>query len=294
METSDEQLQIDEFDALQSIYANDFDTFVNESTGCGIQSIRSCIIKFPGQFSLALFVEFPPTYPSVEAPIGRIHNSFGLKSEQCSWIIEKLKECFQQSKGQPCIYEWIEYIRETIVLPATDEQILSSDMNKEPERKAVPLKSKMTRPRMSQYTRNLCIEKRIAPYIYHTDTIIDRKSVFQAHIVNVNSTEDVSAFIGVLLSDRKIARATHNILAYRIVSDHTLKDNDSDGEDGAGSKLSHLLQVTNVKNVAVVVSRWYGGIHLGPVRFKHILSIARQGLEAAGFIRTEGSKIGRK
>mmetsp|Transcript_5484 Transcript_5484/g.11567 ORF Transcript_5484/g.11567 Transcript_5484/m.11567 type:complete len:81 (-) Transcript_5484:80-322(-) len=38
-------------------------------------------------------------------------------------------------------------------------------------------------------------------------------------------------------------------------------------------------QVMNVLNVAVVVTRWFGGIHLGPDRFKHISNAARDVLE---------------
>ena len=34
---------------------------------------------------------------------------------------------------------------------------------------------------------------------------------------------------------------------------------------------------------AVAVSRWYGGTHLGPARFKHISNSAREVLERAGF-----------
>ncbi|VDN28658.1 unnamed protein product [Gongylonema pulchrum] len=37
------------------------------------------------------------------------------------------------------------------------------------------------------------------------------------------------------------------------------------------------------KNVLVVVTRWYGGIHLGPDRFRHICNIARQALVDNGF-----------
>ena len=33
-----------------------------------------------------------------------------------------------------------------------------------------------------------------------------------------------------------------------------------------------------VKGCIVVVSRWYGGTHLGPMRFKHISNCARQAL----------------
>jgi putative IMPACT (imprinted ancient) family translation regulator len=41
----------------------------------------------------------------------------------------------------------------------------------------------------------------------------------------------------------------------------------------------------NLKNVMVVVTRWYGGVHLGPDRFRHISNAARQVLEMAGLIQ---------
>ncbi|RHY11448.1 hypothetical protein DYB25_001578 [Aphanomyces astaci] len=41
---------------------------------------------------------------------------------------------------------------------------------------------------------------------------------------------------------------------------------------------------------AVVVSRWYGGILLGPDRFKHIANCARQVLETHGFIHRKTKK----
>jgi len=47
----------------------------------------------------------------------------------------------------------------------------------------------------------------------------------------------------------------------------TLQDYDDDGEAAAGGRLLHLLQMTDARNVCVVVSRWYGGILLGPSRF---------------------------
>ena len=45
----------------------------------------------------------------------------------------------------------------------------------------------------------------------------------------------------------------------------------------------HLLNMMSVKNCVVVVSRWYGGILLGPARFKHINNVARKELEKYGF-----------
>jgi Uncharacterized protein family UPF0029 len=58
-------------------------------------------------------------------------------------------------------------------------------------------------------------------------------------------------------------------------------DNDDDGEDGAGSRLAHLLEMRKEVNILVLVSRWYGGIQLGPKRFVHINNVARDVLVQA-------------
>ena len=52
-------------------------------------------------------------------------------------------------------------------------------------------------------------------------------------------------------------------------------DNDNDGEDCAGSRLAQLLEMRKEMGILVVVSRWYGGIPLGPKRFAHITNAAR-------------------
>lgn len=57
-----------------------------------------------------------------------------------------------------------------------------------------------------------------------------------------------------LKKERKIAEATHNILAWRF---GPYQDYDDDGEKAAGSRLLHLLELLNLNNVVVVVSRWY-------------------------------------
>ncbi|KAF3920168.1 hypothetical protein AA313_de0204295 [Arthrobotrys entomopaga] len=87
-------------------------------------------------------------------------------------------------------------------------------------------------------------------------------------------------------TDRKVSKATHNITAYRIRTAEGLiyQDNDDDGETAAGSRLGHLLELIDVWNVVVVVSRWYGGIKLGPDRFRIINQVAREALVLGGFV----------
>ncbi|RKP24054.1 ribosomal protein S5 domain 2-type protein, partial [Syncephalis pseudoplumigaleata] len=143
-----------------------------------------------------------------------------------------------------------------------------------------------------------------ADQIVHGPPMVDRKSTFVAHLAAIHSAEDRDRVVSTLLMDRKIARATHNISAYRVPRDVLVAiaasimlilrayaiDCDDDGETAAGGRLLHLLQIVDAQNVVVVVSRWYGGIQLGPDRFKHINNVARQLLDAHGYIKDAGGK----
>lgn len=119
------------------------------------------------------------------------------------------------------------------------------------------------------------------------ESIIDRKSRFQAHMTRVYSLNEVHMFADELKRNNKIAKATHNILAYRVGAD---SGHDSDGEDQAGRGLEVLLTSTGIDNIAVVVSRWYGGVHLGSDRFRLINKAARDLLHSKKLISESKKK----
>ncbi|KAJ2078533.1 hypothetical protein H4R24_004419 [Coemansia sp. RSA 988] len=124
------------------------------------------------------------------------------------------------------------------------------------------------------------------PLIFTGQTFEMKKSVFVAHVARVTTAEDLVRVRDALMKDKRIAQATHNILAYRIRLDggSISQDNDDDGETAAGKRLGHLLQLLGAENIMVIVTRWYGGIHLGPDRFKLINNAARQALTASGYL----------
>eukprot|EP00116_Pleurobrachia_bachei_P008808 sb/3469070/ len=127
--------------------------------------------------------------------------------------------------------------------------------------------------------------------IYTGEVLLERKSYFQAHVCRVHSRADVSGVLAMLLQNPKIAAATHNILAYRYSDENgkANEDYEDDGETKAGGRLLELLQLMGVQNLLVVSltklpppSRWYGGVLLGPSRFKCINNIARDTVVASG------------
>ncbi|KIW29205.1 uncharacterized protein PV07_05033 [Cladophialophora immunda] len=124
------------------------------------------------------------------------------------------------------------------------------------------------------------------------------RSTFVARACPVQSLDEAQASLSHLLaSNKKVASATHNISAWRIQSAHsqtgaviTVQDSDDDGETAAGGRLLHLMQLMDVWNCMVVVTRWYGGVKLGPDRFRLINQVARESLVKGGFAKEHGEE----
>ncbi|KAH3665463.1 hypothetical protein OGAPHI_003647 [Ogataea philodendri] len=130
-----------------------------------------------------------------------------------------------------------------------------------------------------------------------SEAISDRKSTFVGFARSVDSVEDAFEYLDLLKQDRKVMKASHNMTAWRIKNPHTgaqYQDCDDDGETAAGGRLLHLLSIMDVWNVMVVVSRWFGGTHIGPDRFKHINACARDAIVKGGFEIAEGKKKKKK
>jgi len=85
-----------------------------------------------------------------------------------------------------------------------------------------------------------------------------RKSRFLAQAAPVSSPAQALAFV----RGASAADATHNCWAWRIGLDYRFND---DGEPGgtAGRPILQAIEGQGCDRVAVVVTRWYGGIKLG-------------------------------
>lgn len=115
--------------------------------------------------------------------------------------------------------------------------------------------------------------------------ILDRGSLFTAQAAwPVQSAEAAAAAIAMMRQDPVCASADHNMTAYRVVTakGKTAKEYDDDGEARGGQRLLGCLTQLKTTNVAVVVSRVYGGQNLGKARFDHICNAARVLLIACG------------
>ncbi|GAA6052446.1 hypothetical protein JCM3770_001117 [Rhodotorula araucariae] len=126
--------------------------------------------------------------------------------------------------------------------------------------------------------------------IHSTGTSTEKKSVFQAHAVRVRSVEDATLALQHILALKKVHKATHNIIAYRISMPEPCEGSDCDGEPPAGKNLLALLRKLDVQDVLVVVTRWYGGVPMGPDRFRAINTAGKEALGLGEFTAVNATK----
>ncbi|TID28537.1 hypothetical protein CANINC_002410 [Pichia inconspicua] len=132
-----------------------------------------------------------------------------------------------------------------------------------------------------------------------SDPIIDRKSTFVSFAKKVETIDEVDVCFNQLMEDKRCARANHAMRAWRIKDPNTgiqYQDCDDDGETAAGGRMLHLMSIMDAWNVIVVCCRWFGGVHIGPDRFKHINSATRDVLVKGNFVdvSSSGKKSKRK
>lgn len=323
MEVMDENRQAQEEEklALTSIYPEDF----LQQIDSGNQQI-SYLVRFVvapededvPPTTVIVKIHLPPTYPKADPPVYEVKEAYGqpswMSNEHRCVIREELQAMFHAtamggSEHGVVLFEWIEWLKTWMENSWLEFLVENSELvqrfRREASREEFAILSQVpdtiesregrpAEPSVKQQQEDLTANM---PPVYHSkEPLVDRKSVFIAHVAPVSSVHEVQQVKQYLLSNPKIAKATHNILAYRIVQPRSSKgkhaiegetvisDCDDDGENAAGGRLLHLLEMCKCKNVVVVVSRWYGGTLLGADRFKHINNVARELLNAHGFV----------
>ncbi len=98
---------------------------------------------------------------------------------------------------------------------------------------------------------------------YGVDEVIINKSRFIGYSMPVNSEEEALEFIEEISTKHK--DATHNVYAYVIGEESNIQRFSDDGEPSgtAGIPALEVLKKEDLRNVVVVVTRYFGGIKLG-------------------------------
>jgi putative IMPACT (imprinted ancient) family translation regulator len=109
------------------------------------------------------------------------------------------------------------------------------------------------------------------------NVLTDRGSRYAVAGGPCRTEAEAKAFVKDLKRRKKFAKATHNSWAC-LTPDGPIKNDD--GEAGAGLVILRVLEQEGVTGEIVVVTRWFGGKHLGGDRFRHVQTAVRAYLDA--------------
>ncbi|SOV02648.1 related to YIH1 [Ustilago sp. UG-2017a] len=208
-----------------------------------------------------------------------------------AWVGGSMDKGVNWGPGEVVLFEGIEWVKEKVLDWWTERQAeraknapATSTTSPAPTESHSNLATFDTAPALSQ-------PKPFTGILFQTESVIERKSEFIGYAASISSPDEVPSVLTRILSDKRVARATHPIInawVYKGADGVVHRDCDDDEETAAGGRLAHLLSILELENVIVVVTRWYGGVHLGPDRFKLINKSAREALELGGFIGGKG------
>ncbi|KAF2852071.1 UPF0029-domain-containing protein [Plenodomus tracheiphilus IPT5] len=277
----------DELTSINSIFAEGTLSIVDADA-------RIYSLQLPSLPSVILRLEFPSDYPDAPPSIlGTQSVGQDVPKGQGTRAVDVIRDVLAEiyRPGEACIYDLLEESRE--VLERAEEQG-EIHLHERLEELSV---EEATSSHVPMPTIDLGPEP---PWII-APALVEKKSTFIARVAPVSSPVQAKQYVAHLLAtDKKAARATHNMTAWRIKgpNDTSYQDCDDDGETAAGSRMLHLMQLMDVWDVMVVVTRWYGGILLGPDRFRIINTAAREALVLGGFAKdgkdTDTKKKGKK
>jgi uncharacterized YigZ family protein len=118
-----------------------------------------------------------------------------------------------------------------------------------------------------------------------THEITIQKSRFIAHVDRVKTEEEAQNFIQAIKKEHW--NATHNCSAYLIGEHDQIQKANDDGEPGgtAGVPMLEVLKKRGLKDTAVVVTRYFGGIKLGAGGLIRAYGrAASEGIDTAGIV----------
>ena len=116
--------------------------------------------------------------------------------------------------------------------------------------------------------------------------LVEKKSKFIATVCPVKSEEEARAFIAEMR--KKYWDATHNVFAYQIGERNEIQRSSDDGEPQgtAGKPVLDVLAGGDIKNTAIVVTRYFGGTLLGTGGLVRAYGrCAKIGIEEAGIAK---------
>lgn len=279
---------LDEIEAINSIYG---DNTLAPSPQDPDPTIF--ILTLPGE-AASLRLQFPKTYPDIPPTVLGTHSSGtagkGAAARDLALFRDAVSEVYEP--GQVCLFDAIEKAQELLAAVKEPEE---DGLERDEEEANLSTSGYAHEPSSLAHGLTEPIALGDSPPWTLSTPFIENKSTFVARCAPVSSPSQAASFVQHLLaSDKRVRAATHNITAWRIRGPNgtSFQDCDDDGETAAGGRLLHLMQLMDLWDTMVVVTRWYGGQKLGPRRFALINQAARDAFVQAGLVSAAGEGVG--
>ncbi|VUC38013.1 unnamed protein product [Clonostachys rosea] len=120
--------------------------------------------------------------------------------------------------------------------------------------------------------------------------LLSKGSTFIAHATPLSSPGARPELFRALMAQKpELETATHNAWAVRTSFGNSPLVQDAsfdDGESGCGNFLLQIMREANITNTMIVLTRWYGGVMLGPDRWRLMREATNEALAAQRRITT--------
>lgn len=219
----------DEVSAIDAIYPE------------SVSKIASQIYQFiiPDE-EITLQMSFPEEYPDVKPHILQVTTTNKMKFHDVGYLEDQFSKALDSTFniGEVVVFELFSEI----------EQFLVEYKQSHQERRSEPPQEKMKIAKKPEIKPSPPPTHVLIDPLHgwvQSDPIADRGSTFIAYVREVHSVEEAQDYVDVLVTDKKIAKAAHNISAWRIRKENGVQyqDCDDDGETAAGGRVLHLLTV---------------------------------------------------
>lgn len=264
----------DEVEALRALYGDENITFNGSVAAAGTPATIAINLEPHAPVShvgsVSMSTQLPARYPDVPPCVPTLSCAHRPAAE-CALLIDRMLRSHAALPGEVCLFEYCEQLLALLAEAAPQAADNAGGAGTSSDAQADGA------AHVAEMEMNL----------FHGEPLTDRKSVFQCHVATVTEVGHIDAVLSAVKAGRKGGLASHTMVAYRISRNDAgaadgamLQDCDDDGEKGGSKCMLYVLQQMDVRDVVVVVSRWFGGIKLGPVRFRHIGKVVREGVNA--------------
>ncbi|KUI64456.1 hypothetical protein VM1G_07262 [Cytospora mali] len=260
----------DEVEAINSIYGD------GSLVPAGEDTDDIYILALPDE-TVSLRLQFPPDYPDAPPSVISTNSSGGrrgIASRDLELFRAALGNIYQP--GQVCLFDAVEELKRLQEEAGLDREPSPAAGGPRAQDEAQTAMEPIAADDLGPEP----------PWVL-SDPAIELRSTFIARCAAVTSPDEAAGYVQHLLAtDKRVRTATHNITAWRIRGPNgaSFQDCDDDGETAAGGRLLHLMQLMDLWDTMVVVTRWYGGQKLGPRRFALINTVARDAFVKAGLV----------